>query len=204
MMAQLLSVQPLQRPTLGPACFVLLQFGLRPFVLLSSGFAAVSIDLWISQFAGSLLRAGLSGQQSHAHETPFSFNRALTRRFLHTARRDWSERLTQTCLHGAPLARMWLAGHVLLLTPLNWTAVFASTAFPLAGGAALAVPLWAARNWRKYLCAGLSVLAPAARLVPHLLQPGVGDWSARLRVQIAFTLSDPAVLTHPRLDRKDG
>ena len=203
-MAQLLSVQPLQRPTLGPACFALLQFGLRPFVLLGGGFAAVSIGLWVSQFAGSLQRAGLSAQQSHAHETPFSFNRAVTIRFLRTARRDWSGRLTTTGLHGAPLARMWLAGHVLLLTPLNWKAVFANAAFPIAGGAALAVPLWAARNWRKYLCVGLSVLASAAGLVPHISEPGVGDWSARLRVQIAFTLRDLAVLTHPRLDRKAG
>jgi len=71
-MAQLLSVQPLQRPDFGPVCFALLQFGLRPFVLLASGFAAVSIGRWVSPFARSLPRAGPSGQLSHVPKTPFS------------------------------------------------------------------------------------------------------------------------------------
>ena len=76
-MAQLISVQPLRRSAVETAYFALLRFGLRPFFLLASGFAVASIGLWLTQFAGSLPNAALSGQSWHAHETLFSFNLAV-------------------------------------------------------------------------------------------------------------------------------
>ena len=203
-MAQLISVQPLQRSAVETAYFALLRFGLRPFFLLASGFAVASIGLWLTQFAGSLPNAALSGQSWHAHETLFSFNLAVAIGFLLTTGRNRSDRLAATGLRWAPLALIWLAVNVLLLTPLNWAAAYANSAFPLATGAALAVSLWAAHSRREYLHVGLLAPTGTAELGVRLSLPGVGDWSAWLGVQIAFALRALDVLPRPRLNGRAG
>ena len=203
-MAQLISVQALQRSAVETAYLALLRFGLRPLFLLASGFAVASIGLWVTQFAGSLPSAALSGQSWHAHETRFSFILAVATGFLLTTRRNGSDGLTPTGLRWALLALMWLAVNVLLLTPLNWAAAFANSAFPLATGAALAVSLWAARSRREYLHVGLLTPTGTAELGARSSPPDVGDWSAWRGVQIAIALRDSDVLPRPRLNGQVG
>ena len=185
-MAQTISIQEPQRPLGKPASFALWQLGFRPFFLLASGFAAVSIGLWAAQFAGWLPRPYLSGPLWHAHEMVFGFTLAVMVGFLLTAGRNWSNRPTPTGLPLAALALLWLAGRVLVLTPFGWAAALVNAAFPLAAAAALAVPLWAARNRRNYFFVGLLVLIGAANLGIHLSLLGAWDWPAWLGVQIAL------------------
>ena len=192
-MAQLIFVEPLRRSSLRTVHSALSQFGLRPFVLLASSFAGVSTGLWVTQFVGSLPSAALSGKLWPAHETLFSFKLAVAMVCWLTTGRNFSDGLRLTGLRWALLAPMWLAGHVLLLTPLYWAAAWATWAFPLLTGTALAVSPWVARNRRQYLFVGLSVPTGAAELSVRRSQSGVGEWSARLGVQIAIALRDLAV-----------
>ena len=82
------------------------QLGFRPFYLLASVFAALSIGLWAAQFAGWLDRPYLSGPLWHAHEMLFGFALAVVVGFLFTAGRNWSTRPTPTALRW-PRWRSW-------------------------------------------------------------------------------------------------
>ena len=185
-MARFITIEEPRQPAVQPKGFALWQLGFRPFYLLASVQAALSIGLWAAQFAGWLAQPYLSGPLWHAHEMLFGFALAVIVGFLFTAGRNWSNRPTPTGVPLAALALLWVAGRVLLLTPFGWAAAIANAAFPLAAAAALAVPFWASRNRRNYFFVGLLVLMGLADLALHLSQLGVLDLPAWLSVQIAL------------------
>ena len=187
-MMKFIPIEEPLRPVVESTGFALWQLGFRPFFLLASVFAALSIGLWAVQFAGWLPRPYLSGPLWHAHEMLFGFTLAVMVGFLFTAGRNWSNRPTPTGLPLAALALLWVAGRVLVLTPFGWAAAVVNAAFPLAAAAALGVAFWAARNRRNYFFVGLLVLMSAADLGVHLSQLGVLDLPAWLGVQIALDM----------------
>ena len=174
-MMKFMPIQEPQRPAVEATGFALWRLGFRPFFLLASMFAALSIGLWAAQFAGWLPRPYLSGPVWHAHEMLLGFTLAVMVGFLLTAGRNWSMRPTLTGLPLAALALLWVAGRVLVLTPFGWAAAIVNAAFPLAAAAALAVPFWAARNRRNYFFVGLLVLMSAADLGVHFSQLGLWE-----------------------------
>ena len=147
--------------------FALWALGFRPFYLLASGFAAVSIALWALQFAGWLPRPYLAGPLWHAHEMLFGFALAVVVGFLFTAGRNWTGLPTPTGRPLMALAALWLAGRVLLLTPWGWAAALANVAFPLAAALALARPFIAARNRRNYFFIALLLALALAQAALH-------------------------------------
>nr|WP_316640902.1 NnrS family protein [uncultured Roseateles sp.] len=189
-MSSFIKLEEPARATPAPAGFVptpaLWQMGFRPFYLLASGFAALSIALWALQFSGWLGRPYLQGPLWHAHEMLFGFTLAVVVGFLLTAGRNWSNRPT---LSGAPLAALallWLAGRVLVLTPFGWAAALVSAAFPLCAAIALAIPFIASRNRRNYFFVGLLLLMAAAQLGVHLAQLGVLKLPGWVGIQVAL------------------
>jgi len=166
--------------------FALWELGFRPFYLLASSFAALSIGLWAVQFAGWLPHPYLSGPLWHAHEMLFGFTLAVIVGFLFTAGRNWSNRPTPTGRTLAALAALWVAGRVLVLTPFAWPAAIVSSAFPIAAAVALAVPFWASRNRRNYFFVGLLALMGGADLAIHLTQLGVLAMPAWAGIQVAL------------------
>jgi len=178
------SARPAAPPA--PPGFALWQLGFRPFYLLASVFAALSIALWALQFSGWLGTPYLAGPMWHAHEMLFGFTMAVVVGFLFTAGRNWSGRPTPT---GAPLmalAALWVAGRVLVLTPYGWAAALANVAFPLAASIGLAIPFIAARNKRNYFFIGLLLLMAAAVLGVHLAQLGVTRLPGWVGIQVAL------------------
>ncbi len=168
--------------------FALWELGFRPFYLLASVFAAVSIPLWSLQFAGLLGHAYLAGPVWHAHEMLFGFALAVIVGFLFTAGRNWSNQSTPTGWWLATLAALWLAGRILVLTPFGWAAAAVNVAFPLAAAVSLAVPLYRARNTRNYVFVGLlTALAVASGLV-HLAQLGVMNLPSWAGVQLGLDI----------------
>ena len=161
------------RPPAPPAGLALWQLGFRPFYLLASGFAALSIPLWALQYAGWLPAAYLNGPMWHAHEMLFGFTLAVIVGFLFTAGRNWSNQPTPTGAALVALALLWVAARLLVLTPWGWAAAAANVGFALAAAVALARPLWAARNRRNYFFVGLLLLLAAAALAVHLQLLGV-------------------------------
>ena len=150
--------------------FALWQLGFRPFYLLASIFAAVSVPLWALQFSGVLGHAYLAGPVWHAHEMLFGFTLAVIVGFLFTAGRNWTDRPTPTGPTLAALAGLWLLARVLVLTPYAWLAAICNVAFPLAAAIALAIPFWKARNRRNYFFVGLLLLMSVASALVHSSQ----------------------------------
>ena len=185
-MPSFLTIEEPQSRAGGPRGFALWQLGFRPFYLLASAFAALSIALWALQFAGWLGRPYLQGPLWHAHEMLFGFALAVVVGFLLTAGRNWSGRPTLAGLPLAALAALWVAGRVLVLTPFGWAAALVNAAFPLAAALALAIPFFAARNRRNYFFVGLLVLMAAAVLAFHLAQLGVGGLPGSIGIRIAL------------------
>lgn len=186
-MSPLLQINnPSAVPAAPPPGFALWQLGFRPFYLLASVFAALSIGLWALQFAGWLGRPYLAGPVWHAHEMLFGFTMAVVVGFLFTAGRNWSGRPTPTGPALMALAALWVAGRVLVLTPYGWAAAVANVAFPLAAAVGLAIPFIAARNQRNYFFIGLLVLMAAAVLGIHLAQLGVTQMPGWIGIQVAL------------------
>ena len=174
------------RPSPAPAGWALWDLGFRPFYLLASAFAALSIGLWALQFSGWLGLPYLQGPMWHAHEMLFGFALAVVVGFLFTAGRNWSNRPTPTGWPLAALAALWVAGRVLVLTPFGWAALLANVAFPFAAAIALAIPFIAARNRRNYFFVGLLLLMSAAVLGIHLAQLGVVRLPGWAGIQLAL------------------
>jgi uncharacterized protein involved in response to NO len=168
----------------GLALFAL---GFRPFYLLASAFAALTVPLWALQFSGILGHAYLSGPLWHAHEMVFGFTLAVIVGFLFTAGRNWSNQPTPAGWALAALVGLWIAARVLVLTPFAMAAALANVAFPLLAAVGLARPLLRAGNRRNYFFVVLLlVLAVAAALV-HLSQLGVlGGVPAWLGLEVAL------------------
>ena len=166
--------------------FALWQLGFRPFYLLASMFAALSIGLWALQFSGLLGATYLQGPMWHAHEMLFGFALAVIVGFLFTAGSNWSGRPTPKGLPLAGLALLWVAGRVLVLTPFGWAAAIVNMAFPLTAAVALAIPFIASGNRRNYFFIGLLVLMSAAQLAVHLSQLGVLQFPGWIGIQVAL------------------
>lgn len=156
-----------------PPRLALFDLGFRPFYLVASAFAALSIPLWALQFSGRLPHAYLSGPLWHAHEMVFGFTLAVIVGFLFTAGRNWSNQPTPTGTRLAALVALWVSGRVLVLTPFAAAAAVVNVAFPLAAAAALAVPFVRSGNRRNYFFVGLLVALAAAAGAVHLSQMGV-------------------------------
>lgn len=186
MRAALLQLDEPVRPGPAPHGFALWALGFRPFYLLASSFAALSILLWSLQFTGWLPRPYLTGPLWHAHEMVFGFTLAVVVGFLFTAGRNWSGRPTPTGRALMALAALWLAGRVLVLTPWGLASALVNAAFPLAAAAGLAIPFWRSRNQRNYFFVGLLVLMGLANLILHLSQLGALALPGWLGVQLAL------------------
>ena len=184
-MAQFIHLEEPPRPAAAPA-FALWALGFRPFYLLASTFAALSIGLWALQFSGVLGQPYLPTPLWHAHEMLFGFTVAVIVGFLFTAGRNWANRPTPTGLPLAALAALWVAGRVLVLTPFGWAAAIANAAFPLAAAIALAIPFVAAGNKRNYFFVGLLALMSVAVMGVHLEHLGVFRFPGWAGIQIGL------------------
>lgn len=148
--------------------FALWDLGFRPFYMLASTFAALSILIWSLQFSGFLPHAYLQGPIWHAHEMLFGFTLAVLTGFLLTAGQNWSGQPTPKGVYLGALAALWVAGRVLVLSSWAWLAAITNAAFPLAVAVALGVSLYRGRNRRNYFFVGLLLLMSLAQLVIHL------------------------------------
>jgi uncharacterized protein involved in response to NO len=132
--------------------------GFRPFYLLASLFAAVSIPLWVAQYSGWLPFGYVADAREHASEMLYGYATAVIAGFLLTAGRNWTGQPTPAGRPLMGLAFLWLAGRVLAATHWPLAAALVNGAFPLAVAVGLAVPLARAGNRRNYFLVGLLAL----------------------------------------------
>ncbi|MGZ5079082.1 MAG: NnrS family protein [Usitatibacter sp.] len=161
--------------------FALWNLGFRPFYLLASVFAAISVPAWVCQYTGWLPVAYVQGSMWHGHEMIFGFATAVIAGFLLTAVPNWTQEPTPTGRNLAALALLWVAGRILAPTPFAAASIVVNAAFPLAIATAIAIPLWKSANRRNYffafLLAGMSVALAAFHLASRdslAVEPRVG------------------------------
>ncbi|MER8781208.1 NnrS family protein [Mesorhizobium sp. M1006] len=175
----------------GPA---FLSYGFRPFFLLGSFYAALSILLWLPMYAGELdAHSAFVPVDWHIHEMLFGYLPAIVTGFLLTAIPNWTGRLPVQGLPLLALVVLWLAGRaaVFFSADIGWqAAAVIDGSFLLAVSAAAAREIVAGRNWRN-----LKVLLPLAFLAgangafhieAHL--QGTSDISRRLGMAAAIML----------------
>lgn len=162
------------------AGFALWNLGFRPFYLLASVFSASSVLVWTAQYSGLLPSAYLQSPIWHGHEMLFGYTLAVVAGFLLTAVRAWTGQPTPTGVPLMGLAALWVAGRVLILTPLPALAAVVNAAFPLALAAAIAIPLLQSQNVRNYFFVGLLALMGALIATLHLALLGVFEIPPRL------------------------
>jgi uncharacterized protein involved in response to NO len=163
--------------------FALWALGFRPFYLLASIFAALSIPLWVAQYAGVLPAPYVRSPVWHGHEMLFGYAMAVIAGFLFTAGRNWSGQATPTGGSLAAYALLWIAGRILVLTPFAIAAAAVNAAFPIAVAVGLAIPFAKSRNRRNYFFVVLLVLLGGAVLAMHLSWLGVLAWPERASLQ---------------------
>ncbi len=171
-------------PSAVPA-FALWQLGFRPFYLLASLFAVLSVGLWTLQYSGWLGDAYLKGPMWHGHEMLFGYTVAVIAGFLLTAVRNWTGLPTPAGAPLAALAALWVAGRILVLTPWSLAAALTNAAFPIAVAAAIATPIVRSRNRRNYFFIALLALLGLITLATHAALNGVVDVQPRFALQLA-------------------
>jgi uncharacterized protein involved in response to NO len=178
-------VEPRVEPRGG---FALWALGFRPFYLLGSAYAALSVLLWALQHGGALGMAPVRGPAWHGYEMVFGFALAIVVGFLFTAVRNWTQRRTPEGALLAAIAALWVAGRVLVYTPIPMAAAVVNMAFPLAAAVGIAVPLVGSKNRRNYFFVALLVAAASASLAVHLAGMGLVAWPERLGLQAGLDL----------------
>ena len=158
--------------------------GFRPFYLLASAFASLSIALWTLQYAG--FAPYLRGATWHGHEMLFGFTLAVVAGFLFTAVRNWTGLPTPTGPALAGFVALWIAGRVLVLTPFGLLAALANAAFPIAVAAAIAIPMVRSGNRRNYFFVALLAAFGIAALALHLAALDVVAWPERASLRIGL------------------
>lgn len=177
-----------RRDSAGPARFALWALGFRPFYLLASIFAALSIPLWVAQYAGWLAAPYLQVPFLHGHEMLFGYTLAVIAGFLLTAGRTWTGQPTPTGALLGALVLLWIAGRVLVFTPWETVAACVNAAFPLAVAVGLAVPLAKSHNRRNYFFVALLLAFALVAVALQLSDAGVLAWQALLSLQVGLDL----------------
>ena len=159
------------------------QLGFRPFYFLASLFAALSIPLWVLQYAGYLPLPYVNGPLWHGYEMLVGYTTAVIAGFLLTAVRTWSGQATPTGMALAGLATLWLCGRLMVFVPYPVVATIVNAAFPFAVATAIAIPLLRATNRRNYFVIALVAALGVASLLFQLASRGRIDLPALLTLQ---------------------
>ena len=166
--------------------FALWNLGFRPFYLLASAFASLSILLWVGQYTGQLPAMYVRGPAWHGHEMLFGYTLAVVTGFLFTAVRNWTGQPTPTGAALAGFAALWLAGRVLVLTPYPLAAALVNAAFPVAVAVGIGIPLARSANRRNYFFVALLLGLGGVVLAVHLSALGLLAWPERASLQVGL------------------
>ncbi|MFO1313154.1 MAG: NnrS family protein [Burkholderiales bacterium] len=171
-----------------PPRWALWSLGFRPFYLAASVFAALSVPLWIAQYAGWMPTPYARGPLLHGHEMLFGYTLAVIAGFLFTAVRNWTGRPTPTGATLAGFVALWCAGRLLVLTPWEGWSAAVNAAFPVAVAIALALPLVRSGNRRNYFFVALLAGFAAANVAMQLAHADLVRFPEQLGLRVALDL----------------
>jgi uncharacterized protein involved in response to NO len=169
-----------------PDSLALWNLGFRPFYLIASIFASLSILLWIFQYSGHLPAEFLRSPAWHGHEMLFGYTMAVLAGFLLTAVTHWTGKPTPTHAALMGLTALWVAGRVLVLTPFALAAAIVNVAFPVALAFGIGSAIVHSGNRRNYFFLVLLGLLSIAVLAFHLSHLDLLPWPERASVQVGL------------------
>jgi uncharacterized protein involved in response to NO len=159
---------PRTRPGNYPA---ILSYGFRPFFLMGSIYAGLTILVWLPIFHGTLKTSSLFAPVDwHVHEMVFGYLAAVMTGFLLTAIPNWTGRLPVQGLPLLALSMLWLVGRIAVFFSgeIGWlAAAIIDCAFLIAVAAVTAIEIVAGRNWRNLKVLGPVTILLAAKIVFH-------------------------------------
>src|SRR5690606_23299418 len=139
----------------------ILSYGFRPFFLLGSAYAGLTILFWLPAYMGHIETfSAFAPVDWHIHEMLFGYLAAIITGFLLTAIPNWTGRLPVLGLPLLVLASIWVAGRVAVFfsASIGWQLAAAiDVAFLAALAVAAAREIITGKNWRN-----LKVLIPVA------------------------------------------
>lgn len=163
----------------GPSWRAFLELGFRPLYLAGTGWAMVSVLIWI--FAPHWAGGELAGLAWHAHEMLWGFVATIAIGFLLTAGANWTGITPLAGSSLGALLALWAAARVGYLLPQPaalWAAAAAEFLFFAVAAAAMGRVVWRSRNRRNY-AVPLMMLGLG---VTHLLYIAwLDDWTQALR-----------------------
>ena len=177
---------PQPRANANAAGFALWSLGFRPFYLLASIFASLSVMLWVCQYEGFLPAAYLRSPAWHGHEMLYGYVMAVIAGFLFTAVRNWTGQPTPTGATLAAFAALWIAGRILVMTPYETAAALVNAAFPVAVAVGIGIPILRSGNRRNYFFIALLLLLGLAVLALHLSYLGILAWPERASLRVGL------------------
>jgi uncharacterized protein involved in response to NO len=170
----------------------ILSYGFRPFFLLASIHAALSVPIWLIMFLGGFEPAGaLHGLTWHSHEMIFGYLSAVMAGFILTAVPNWTGRLPLSGARLAALVGLWLAGRLAVaFDPEPVSAAALDLAFPLLLAAAVWREIVAGRNFGNAPIAAMLTLFALANALDHAagLFPALHGIGTRLGLGVAAML----------------
>jgi uncharacterized protein involved in response to NO len=175
----------------GPA---VLSHAFRPFFLLGSLYAGLSVLVWIPVFYGELsLHSVFAPRDWHVHEMLFGYLAAVIAGFLFTAIPNWTGRLPVRGNALLGLLVVWLAGRIVVLTSsdLGWLlAMVVDVSFLVVVAATALREILAGKNWRNLMVVGLIALLLTDNVAFHLEAHfhGIADVSTRAAIAIVVLL----------------
>jgi uncharacterized protein involved in response to NO len=164
----------------------LLALGFRPFYLLASGFAALSVLLWTVAYAGWQPTVYGRNPIWHAHEMVYGFTSAVIVGFLFTTGCNWTNPPTPTGKLLAALALLWVAGRLLVFSPWLLVSAVVNAAFPISAALLLGITLAKSDNRRNHFFVVLLLIIGLAELAVNLAQAGVLLLPARASLQVTL------------------
>ena len=166
--------------------------GFRPFFLLGSIQAALSILVWLPIFEGELNpTSAFAPRDWHVHEMLYGYLPAIITGFLFTAIPNWTGRLP---IQGAPLATLvavWVAGRFCVTFSAEttwWAAMLVDAGFLLLVALVAAREILAGRNWRNLTVVVLVLVLFAGNVTFHLEAHLLGVADRAIRVGIAVVI----------------
>ena len=158
-----------QRSASGSGFF---SYGFRPFFLLGSAWAAISVPVWLAAYVhGYAIPGALPAMVWHAHEMVYGYALAAVTGFLLTAVPNWTGRLPVRGWRLGVLVALWLAGRIALLaTPAIGPAAAAAIdlSFTLLLIATVTTEVVAARSFHNLPMVAMLGLLFAGNLLVHL------------------------------------
>ncbi|USD67103.1 NnrS family protein [Vibrio sp. SCSIO 43136] len=158
----------------------LLRLGFRPFFLLGSGYAALSVAIWVYAFQnGQPDMLGVPALWWHVHEMLFGFAMAIVAGFTLTAVQNWTGVNGTKSRRLAWLVGLWLAPRILFWTPAPlWLISSIEAVFLAMLAYEIGWRVYKVKGWRNLFFVPLFILALIANFASYATIKGMPPFTS--------------------------